>query len=125
MLKRWVIQTGIIAAGAVVAVGTLRRDSPITRAPLIQQLSAGDSAARAKMSSLMLASAPTSPTVSSSSLDRGIDHPRIDYWVTRLSTTMASGFKTSLDRMEKYADMIGAKLDDKSMPKDLIYLALI
>ena len=58
-------------------------------------------------------------------LDSGIDHPRIDYWVKRLSTTMASSFKTSLTRMEKYADMIGGKLDDKAMPKDLIYLALI
>ena len=58
-------------------------------------------------------------------LDSGINHPRIDYWVNRLSTTMASSFKTSLGRMEKYADMIGGKLENKSMPQDLIYLALI
>lgn len=125
MLKRWVIQTGIIAAGAVVALGTLRHDSPIAKAPLVQQLAAGDSAARAKLNSLTSASSATSSTVSSGGLDNGADHPRIDYWVKRLSTTMADGFKVSLTRMEKYAGMIGGKLDDKAMPKDLIYLALI
>src|SRR3569833_2297061 len=125
MLKRWVIQTGIITAGAVVAVGTLRHASPITQAPLVKQLAAGDSAARAKLSSLVAMSTPTRPTTSSGELDNGVSHPRIDYWVTRLSTTMASTMKTSLDRMEKYADMIGGKLEDKQKPKDLIYLALI
>jgi len=124
MLKRWVIQTGIIAVGAVVAVGTLQHGSPIAKTPLVQQLAAGDSMARAKMSSLV-ASASPAPPASAGGLDGGIDHPRIDYWVTRLSTTMASSFKTSLDRMEKYTDMISAKLEDKEMPKDLIYLALI
>jgi membrane-bound lytic murein transglycosylase D len=125
MLKRWVIQTGIIAAGAVVAVGTLRHDSPITQASLVKQLAAGDSAARAKMSSLMVASSSPSSTVSSGELDNGMAHPRIDYWVNRLSTSMAGSMKTSLARMEKYADMIGDKLENKQMPKDLIYLAMI
>jgi soluble lytic murein transglycosylase-like protein len=125
MLKRWVIQTGIIAVGAVVAVGTLQHGSPIAKTPLVRQLAAGDSVARAKMSSLVTASSSSGATASSGGLDGGIDHPRIDYWVNRLSTTMASSFKTSLTRMEKYADMIGTKLDDKAMPQDLIYLALI
>ena len=130
MLKRWPIQAGIIAAGAVVAVGTLRHDSPIARTALVQQLAAGDSAARAKLSSLTIASSAAGSiapnlAISSGGLDNGMDHPRIDFWVKRLTTSMASGFRTSLDRMEKYADMIGGKLEDKSMPKDLIYLALI
>lgn len=125
MLKRWVIQTGIIAVGAVVAVGTLQHGSPISRTPLVQQLAAGDSAARAKMGSLVMASSSTTAPVSAGGLDSGINHPRIDYWVKRLSTTMASSFKTSLGRMEKYAGMIGGKLENKSMPQDLIYLALI
>lgn len=125
MLKRWVIQTGIIAAGAVVAVGTLQRGSSIAKAPLVKQLAAGDSAANAKLSSLILASSAPSPAMVKGGLDNGINHPRIDFWVNRLSTTMAGGFKTSLGRMEKYADMIGNKLENKSMPKDLIYLALI
>jgi membrane-bound lytic murein transglycosylase D len=125
MLKRWLIHTGIIAAGAVVAVGTLRHGSPIARTSLVQQLAAGDSAARAKMGSLILASSSSAPTLSAGGLESGISHPRIDFWVTRLSTTMANSFKTSLGRMEKYADMIGGKLEHKSMPQDLIYLALI
>jgi membrane-bound lytic murein transglycosylase D len=125
MLKRWVIQTGIIAAGAVVAVGTLRRDSPVAQPALVQQLAAGDSAARAKMSSLLSVSVAAAPAVSAGGLDNGANHPRIDYWVTRLSTTMAAGFKTSLNRMEKYGDMIAEKLEAKDMPRDLVYLALI
>jgi hypothetical protein len=125
MLKRWVIQTGIIAAGAVVAVGTLQRGSPIGQTSLVHQLASGDSVARAKMSSLMVANSSTAASVSPGGLDSGINHPRVDFWVNRLSTTMASSFKTSLRRMEKYADMIGGKLENKSMPKDLIYLALI
>lgn len=125
MLKRWVIQTGIIAAGAVVAIGTLRHDSPVVQPALVQQLAAGDSAARAKMSSLLTGTSAAGPAVSAGGLDNGMDHPRIDYWVKRLSTTMAAGFKTSLARMEKYGDMIGDKLDAKDMPRDLVYLALI
>jgi hypothetical protein len=125
MLKRWVIQTGIIAAGAVVAVGTLRQGSPIARTPLVQQLAAGDSAARAKMGSLLATSSVGGFGLSPGGLDGGINHPRIDFWVKRLSTTMAGSFRTSLERMEKYADMIDGKLQDKQMPKDLIYLALI
>lgn len=119
------IQTGIVAVGATVAIGTLSHDSPVAKPAVVQQIAAGDSAARAKMSSLLLAGAPASPAVSAGGLDIGVDHPRIDYWVKRLSTTMASGFKTSLDRMEKYADMITGKLEAKDMPRDLVYLALI
>ena len=122
MLKRWVIQTGIITVGAVVAVGTLRHESPIAQTALVQQLASGDSAARAKMSSLVAAN--DSPRANSG-LDGGIEHPRIDYWVTRLSTTMSGSFKISLNRMEKYAVMIGDKLEAKAMPKDLVYLPLI
>ena len=125
MLKTWIIQTGIIAAGAVVSIGTLRHDSPVTTPALVQQLVAGDSTARAKMSSLVTAGPSTTPAVALGGLDAGLEHPRIDYWVKRLSTTMASGFKTSLTRMEQYAEMITGKLDAKEMPRDLIYLPLI
>ena len=125
MLKRWVIQTGVIAAGAVVAVGTLQHGSLLSNTPLAKQLAAGDSAARVKLSSLADAGSSARRVMSPGGLDNGMSHPRIDFWVTRLSTSMAGGFKTSLGRMEKYADMIGAKLENKSMPKDLIYLALI
>ncbi|HEY4305157.1 MAG TPA: lytic transglycosylase domain-containing protein [Gemmatimonadaceae bacterium] len=125
MLKRWATQAGIIVVGAVVAVGTLRQGSPIARTPLVRQLASGDSTARAKMGSLIAASSTPGSMLAPGGLDGGLEHPRIDFWVNRLSTTMAGSFKTSLGRMEKYADMIGDKLDKKDMPPDLIYLALI
>jgi membrane-bound lytic murein transglycosylase D len=54
-----------------------------------------------------------------------VDHDRISYWVTRLSTTMSADFARVLQRKSKYADMIAAKLEAKQMPKDLVYLAMI
>lgn len=139
MLKRWIIQAGVMSAGALVTLGTLRHGSPIVQQPLVQQLAAGDSAARAKANTFLFAGITTSgfaplptsnglallPSASPKELDLSIDHARIDYWVNRLTTTMASSFKTSLSRMPKYSDMINDKLEDKEMPKDLIYLALI
>jgi membrane-bound lytic murein transglycosylase D len=63
--------------------------------------------------------------ISSVTLDDGVQHARIDKWVTRLTTSLRGDFKQSLQRMNKYDDMITAKLDAKGMPRELIYLALI
>ena len=62
---------------------------------------------------------------SSPRLDNGVEHVRIDKWVTRLTTSLRGDFKQSLERMGKYDDMITTKLDAKGMPRELIYLALI
>jgi soluble lytic murein transglycosylase-like protein len=124
MPKRWTIQAGVIALGAVVAVGTLERGHYVAKAPLVRQVAAGDSAARAKMNSLLAGAAPTR-VATAGGLDNNVEHPRVDYWVNRLSTSMGGGFKTSLQRMTKYADMITRKLEARDMPTDLAYLALI
>lgn len=58
-------------------------------------------------------------------LDSGVEHPQIDKWVTRLTTSLRGDFKQSLDRMAKYETMIDAKLDARGMPRELIYLAMI
>ena len=58
-------------------------------------------------------------------LDMDIEHSRIDSWVKRLTTSLKGDFSQSLDRMDKYASMINAKLDEKQMPRELIYLAMI
>jgi len=54
-----------------------------------------------------------------------IDNAHIDQWVSRLTTTLKRDFQTSLDRMGKYAEMISTKLEQRQMPKDLVYLAMI
>ena len=64
-------------------------------------------------------------TPDKSVLDVDVAHSRIDDWVRRLTTSMRGDFSTSLDRMDRYAMMINKKLDEKQMPRELIYLALI
>src|SRR5690242_3800839 len=118
MPKRWTIQAGIIALGAVVAVGTLQRGTYVPQTPLVQRLAAGDSAAQAKLGSLVAATAPAAKPTSLAVLDTGLSHPRIDYWIHRLTTNLSDGFETSLARMDKYADMISSKLAAKDMPQD-------
>jgi membrane-bound lytic murein transglycosylase D len=51
--------------------------------------------------------------------------PRVTSWVHRLSTSLKGDLEQSLGRMNKYAGMITNKLDDRGMPHDLIYLAMI
>lgn len=121
---RYAIKAGIIALGGIVAVGTLHRTTYLDHTPLMAKVAAADSAANARMTSLIAAASP-SARVRRSELDAGIEHPRIDQWVSRLSTTMSGGMAVSLGRMQKYADMIGGKLAAKSLPRDLIYLAMI
>ena len=54
-----------------------------------------------------------------------IDHPRVDTWVKRFTTTQRAGMATYLSRMAKYEGMISGKLAERDMPKELIYLAMI
>ena len=72
------------------------------------------------------ADASSSATVASSAkLDIHTNHPRIDAWVNRLTTSLKGDFKQSLGRMDKYASIINAKLDARQMPRELVYLAMI
>lgn len=58
-------------------------------------------------------------------LDLNVNHKQVDSWVQRFSTSLKGDFQLSLDRMGKYDDMILAKLDERKMPRELIYLAMI
>ena len=58
-------------------------------------------------------------------LDLDVQHKAVDDWVHRFSTSLKGDFQLSLDRMDKYDDMILAKLDKRQMPRELIYLAMI
>lgn len=123
MSKRWdvrglAVKGSIIALGAVVAAGTLHRTTYVSHTPLVERVAEADSAANARLASLTRVAAP-------GSIDAGLAHSRIDYWVTKLSTSMKDGFAVALGRKDKYDDMITAKLEAKGMPRDLIYLAMI
>jgi len=54
-----------------------------------------------------------------------IDHERVDFWVERFSTSRRDEFARYLARSGRYVPMISAKLDERGMPQDLIYLAMI
>lgn len=64
-------------------------------------------------------------TVPAPGLDLDVNHKQVDTWVRRFSTSLKGDFQLSLDRMDKYDDMITAKLDERKMPRELIYLAMI
>lgn len=54
-----------------------------------------------------------------------LDHERVDYWVERFTTDKRADFTKFLQRSGRYVPMISAKLEERGMPKDLIYLAMI
>jgi peptidoglycan lytic transglycosylase D len=56
-----------------------------------------------------------------------IDHARVDSWVRIFSTSpkVRSNFAVWLERKPTYEPMISAKLTERDMPQDLIYLAMI
>src|SRR5262245_22215971 len=104
-------KTAIVLAGAAIAAGSINNPTDPPTAPLDQSVAAlappitplpfkAESAAPAA-----LATVEPAPK----SIDDGAEHKRIDSWIKAFSTS--SAFKTSLERMEKYEDMITAKLD--------------
>ncbi|MEX2177170.1 MAG: lytic transglycosylase domain-containing protein [Gemmatimonadaceae bacterium] len=64
--------------------------------------------------------------LSATSLDLpDLEHPRVDLWIQKFTTTMRGSYATYLERMPRYEKMISGKLADRGMPQDLIYLAMI
>lgn len=54
-----------------------------------------------------------------------LDHPRVDYWIDRFQTDRRDDFAIFLARKGRYAPMIREKLQEREMPQDLLYLAMI
>jgi membrane-bound lytic murein transglycosylase D len=56
-----------------------------------------------------------------------LEHARVDSWVQTFSTNpkVKPRFAVWLERLPKYEPMISAKLTERAMPQDLIYLAMI
>jgi membrane-bound lytic murein transglycosylase D len=56
-----------------------------------------------------------------------LDHERVDFWVNRFTTDpdMHAKLEGFLSRSGAYMPMISVKLEDRDMPHDLIFLALI
>jgi hypothetical protein len=113
--KRWGAQAAIIAVGAAFAVGTLEKTRflpkpELTPKPFAEVLTPKVEAA-AKPWAI---------------LDAGDQHARIQTWIERLTSPGAKrGVEQTLAKKMQYEDMIRAKLREREMPEDLIYLAMI
>jgi membrane-bound lytic murein transglycosylase D len=54
-----------------------------------------------------------------------LDNPRVDYFVHLFSTSKRAEFSKYLGQSGRYIPMIQEKLEERGMPQDLIYLAMI
>lgn len=54
-----------------------------------------------------------------------LENPRVDHFVKVFSTSQREEFSRFLGRSGRYIPMIEAKLEERGMPRDLIYLAMI
>jgi membrane-bound lytic murein transglycosylase D len=54
-----------------------------------------------------------------------LDHPRVDHFVEVFTGRKRKEFTEFLERSGRYVPMISAKLEERGMPQDLIYLAMI
>jgi membrane-bound lytic murein transglycosylase D len=80
------------------------------------------------LSRVTAAVSPTAPANMSAGWDLpNLDHARVDSWVKIFSTNpkVKLNFAVWLDRKSTYEPMISAKLTERDMPQDLIYLAMI
>ena len=111
----------LFVAGGLAVRGTEREPM----APLM--------AATVSMEDLIGAVAGGQSLVRTSALEAGawdlpnLRHERVDYWVARFDTVpeMREKFEGFLVRSGRYVPMISAKLAERGMPQDLIFLAMI
>ena len=113
--RRYGAQAAIIAVGALFAFGTVGRTRFLPKPKITEKPFA----------------AVLTPKVEAAAkpwaiLDAGREHDRITKWIERLTSPgQKPGVEKTLARKEQYEDMIRAKLEERQMPADLIYLAMI
>jgi membrane-bound lytic murein transglycosylase D len=101
-----------LAAGGLVATGSSSPSNVLAPAPQFMAAAVADNEMKPVESNLQWGLA-------------NLDHGRVDSWVKRFTSDLKRSFATYLTRMDKYAPMISAKLSQRDMPQELIYLAMI
>jgi len=101
-----------VPASSLVATLTANRTTPATATPITP--AAGETARSASMSA-----------TKSQWQMANIDHPLVDTWVHRFTTSLRSDIAGSLERGSRYVPMISRKLAERGMPQELVYLPLI
>ena len=136
-LSRRKVETATIATfAAITSVGLLPRDGFVapTDARSAPSAVAAEAATPAKAATASLTKEISSFTnalglnAMSSRATMGLpnlEHPLVQSWITRFTTTHRGSFATYLNRKTKYEGMITRKLADRDMPQGLIYLAMI
>lgn len=69
----------------------------------------------------LIAPAPVGPRWEMANLD----HSRVDEWVRKFTTVGRRDLEITWNRMDKYKAMITTKLEERDMPQELLYLAMI
>jgi hypothetical protein len=115
LARRYGAKAAIIVAGAVFAVGSLEKTRFLPK-PTIAE----------KPFAAVLTPAAEAAAKPWSILDAGKEHDRITQWIQRLTSPgQKRGVEQTLAKKSQYEDMIRAKLAERQMPGDLIYLAMI
>jgi membrane-bound lytic murein transglycosylase D len=113
--KRYGAKAAIILVGAAFAVGTLERTRFLPKPPITEKPFAAALTPKAEAAAKPWAI-----------LDAGREHDRITQWIERLTSPgQKRGVEQTLAKKSQYEDMIRAKLEERQMPGDLIYLAMI
>jgi hypothetical protein len=115
LARRYGAQAAVIAVGAVFAVGSIGRTRFLPK-PVISE----------KPFAAVLTPKVEAAAKPWAILDAGKEHDRITKWVERLTSPgHKRGVEQTLAKKSQYEDMIRAKLEERQMPGDLIYLAMI
>jgi membrane-bound lytic murein transglycosylase D len=129
ILSRRKTQTAAVATlAAISSVGLLPRDAFVATAavtkPAVETKPVSPKPATASTRPRTVVERLTSSTRATNGLPN-LEHPRVDTWIKRFTTTQRGSFNTYLRRMPRYETMISKKLADRGMPQGLIYLAMI
>jgi len=113
--KRYGAQAAIIAVGAVFAVGSIEKTSFLPKPPITE-----------KPFAAVLTPKVEAAVKPWAILDAGHEHDRITQWIGRLTSPgQKHGVEQTLAKKSQYEEMIRAKLAERQMPADLIYLSMI
>jgi membrane-bound lytic murein transglycosylase D len=121
VLRRKLESAGVLVV-AVTAAGTIA-----ARGPLMKQ----DDAPMTKILAAQVQDGPVAQVLAHDTQPvvtwdlPNLDHISVDKWVARFTGNMKSSLETYIVRMDKYDDMIERKAEERGMPKDLVYLAMI
>jgi membrane-bound lytic murein transglycosylase D len=139
--RKYTLATGaataaMIALGGVAAVQTTSHPVEVVAHPAAEAFtmpvaaSSNATPALAYLSTAslvnpILAKATGAPAPKPSWELSNISHSLVDKWVKRFTTSLKAGFQATLQRGKQYDDMILSKLQQRDMPQELYYLAMI